>query len=216
MKTRHFQICAWLILAALAATVLAYPQLPASLPTHWNWHGNVDNYGPRWVLFILGPGLMAAVLGLFAALPKISPQRFELATPKATYHYLMLVVVAMIGCLYAIMLWAAWSGSANLPQAMLVVVAVFFALIGNVMGKVRRNFWIGIRTPWTLASERVWYATHRLAGKTIVIAASVCLFAIFAGLPFWLCLAILIIGPCLPAVYSLAYYQRLKASGGLE
>ena len=216
MKTRHFQICAWLILVALAATVLAYPQLPASIPTHWNWRGNVDNYGPRWVLFILGPGLMAAALGLFAALPKISPQRFELATFKATYHYLMLVVVAMIGCLYAIMLWAAWSASANLPQAMLVVMSVFFAFIGNVMGKVRRNFWIGIRTPWTLASERVWYATHRLAGKTIVIAALVCLITIFAGLPFSLCLAILIMGPCLPAVYSLAYYQRLKASGGLE
>ncbi len=216
MKTRHFQFCAWLVLAALAATVLAYPQLPEPIPTHWDWHGNADSFGPRWVMFILGPGLMAAIVGLFAVLPKISPQRFDVATFKATYRYLMLVVVAMVGCLYGIMLWAAWSGSANLAQAMLVVMAVFLALIGNVMGKVRRNFWIGIRTPWTLANERVWYATHRLAGKTIVLAALLCLIAVFAGLPFMVCLAILLMGPCLPAAYSLVYYQRLKASGSLE
>jgi uncharacterized membrane protein len=93
-------------------------------------------------------------------------------------------------------------------RAMFGGLAVFIGLLGNVMGKVRRNFWIGIRTPWTLASERVWHSTHRFAAKTMVIGALLSLGGVFAGLPIPWCLALVMAGLLVPVLYSLVVYKR--------
>jgi uncharacterized membrane protein len=78
-------------------------------------------------------------------------------------------------------------------------------LIGNVMGKVRRNFWLGVRTPWTLANERVWYATHRLAGKTMVAGGLVTLVAALSALPGVVAVVALIGAALVPVGFSLVY-----------
>ncbi|HET9471892.1 MAG TPA: DUF1648 domain-containing protein, partial [Usitatibacter sp.] len=72
MKTRYFAACIVLVAVALGATLLAWPNLPERVPLHWNAHGNVDGYGPRWMLLAIGPGAMLAELALFAALPVLS------------------------------------------------------------------------------------------------------------------------------------------------
>jgi uncharacterized membrane protein len=93
-------------------------------------------------------------------------------------------------------------------------IAVLVVLLGNVLGKVRSNFWLGVRTPWTLASERVWYATHRLAGKTMVTGGLLALACVLAGLPArWATCAVLA-GALLPVPWSLLYYKRLERPGG--
>ena len=90
-----------------------------------------------------------------------------------------------------------------------------FALLGNVLGKVRRNFYVGVRTPWALASERVWNATHRLAGKTFVAAGLVGLVLTAAGLNGWPTFVSLMVGAFVPILYSLVYYKQLERSGAL-
>jgi uncharacterized membrane protein len=95
---------------------------------------------------------------------------------------------------------------------------LFFALIGNVLGKVRRNFWMGVRTPWTLASEAVWNQTHRLAAW-LFVAAGLLGFALVMVLPpsaVWVLLAVLLPAALLPVVYSLVLYKRLEREGRLE
>jgi uncharacterized membrane protein len=104
----------------------------------------------------------------------------------------------------------------SMNRALFGGIAVFIGLLGNVMGKVRRNFWIGIRTPWTLASEKVWYSTHRFAGKTMVLGAILSLAGVVAGLPIGVCLALAIAGVLVPALYSLLVYKRLERSGSLD
>ncbi|MES2150529.1 MAG: DUF1648 domain-containing protein [Pseudomonadota bacterium] len=215
MKTRYYLLCSILLLAALLLSALAYPQLPAQIPTHWNASGKADGFGPRQMIF-MGPLLMAGAMALFAILPWLSPRRFAIEAFQATYWFIMLVVVGMFAYIDVATLWATQSGSMDAGRAMLGGIAVFMALIGNVMGKVRRNFWIGIRTPWTLASEKVWYATHRLAGKAMVAGALVCLLGVVLGVPVQLCIAALVAGPLLPLVYSLVYYKQLERSGKLE
>jgi uncharacterized membrane protein len=87
---------------------------------------------------------------------------------------------------------------------------VFFALIGNLLGKVRRNFWMGIRTPWTLASEEVWIATHRLGARLMVaagIAGAVC---VALGVPLPVCFALLIGSLLIPVLYSLWLSKKLE------
>jgi len=218
MKGRYFGVCLLLVAAALAATLVAWDHLPARVPLHWNAHGRVDGYGPRWMLLAAGPGAMLAELAIFAALPALSPKRFALESFTRTYLRIMLAAVALAGYITAVLLWAALTGDADVTGALLAGVSVLVVVLGNVMGKVRRNFFIGIRTPWTLASERVWHATHRLAAKSMVAAGilgiGAALLGGIAGIVAWM--AIVLAGVMVPVVYSFVHYRTLEREGTLE
>jgi len=218
MKGRYFGVCLLLVAAALAATLVAWDHLPARVPLHWNAHGRVDGYGPRWMLLAAGPGAMLAELAIFAALPALSPKRFALESFTRTYLRIMLAAVALAGYITAVLLWAALTGDADVTGALLAGVSVLIVVLGNVMGKVRRNFFIGIRTPWTLASERVWHATHRLAAKSMVAAGilgiGAALLGGIAGIVAWI--AIVLAGVMVPVVYSFVHYRTLEREGTLE
>jgi uncharacterized membrane protein len=153
---------------------------------------------------------------IWTVLPSLSPKRFTVDTFNATYWHICLIVVALLGYIQCVLVWGGYSPSMPMSRAMFGGLAVFIGLLGNVMGKVRRNFWIGIRTPWTLANERVWYSTHRFAAKTMVGGSLLSLAGVFAGLPIALCLALLAAGAVVPAFYSLLVYKRLERSGNLE
>lgn len=212
MKNRYLLMC---VMAALAFTLALYAQLPATIPVHWNGAGEIDRYGPRSFVFV-HTALMVLFMLLWTVLPSLSPKRFTVDAFSATYWHICLVIVALLGYIQCVMVWGAYSPSTPMNRAIFGGVAVFLGLLGNVMGKVRRNFWIGIRTPWTLASERVWYSTHRFAAKAIVIAAALSLIGVLAGAPLWLCLTVLLIGPIIPVFYSLVIYKRFERNGNLE
>lgn len=214
MKNRYLLLSLVLIGAAFGATLALYGQLPERMPMHWNAHGEIDRYGSRASAFMM-PGMMAAMLALLAVLPKVSPQRFSVDAFSDTYWYCALVVTALLAWVQGVILFGALNRGIDTGRWTLVGIALCFALLGNVMGKVRRNFWLGVRTPWTLANDRVWYATHRLAAKTMVGGSVLGLLAALAGQPL-LALAAMIAGALVPAVYSLLYYKRLERSGGLE
>jgi uncharacterized membrane protein len=218
MKTRYFATAVALVAIAFAATLLAWPHLPERVPLHWNVHGQVDGWGPRGMLMALGPGAMLAELAIFVLLPALSPRRFEVESFMRTYLRIMLAAILLAGYITAVILFAGLTGHVDVSAALLGGVSVILAFIGNLMGKVRRNFYIGIRTPWTLASERVWHATHRLAGKTMVIAGllsfAAALWGGLAGTVAWL--AIVIAGVLVPVAYSFVRYKALEREGGLE
>jgi immunity protein, SdpI family len=214
MTGRYYYVAGILLTAAaLVATVVAYPHLPGSVPTHWNIHGLPDGYGPKWELYLLGPGLMAGTLLLTRLLPWLSPRPFEVESFRSTYIQIMLIMVGMWAYLDAVTLWSALGHSVNAGRAILGGVCLLFALLGNVMGKVRRNFYIGVRTPWALASERVWNATHRLAAKTFVLGGLAGLALIALGLNGWPPFVALMAGALVPAVYSLVFSKRLERRG---
>ena len=215
MTNKYYVAGVLLIAAALVATLLLYPQLPARVPTHWGIDNRPNGYSPKGALFLLGPGLMAAVLALFRFLPWLSPKHWEVDSFRRTYLQVMLIIVALLGYLYGAMLWAGMTGSANVGRAVLGGLCLLLALLGNLLGKVRRNFYIGVRTPWTLANERVWNATHRLAGKTLVIGGLVGLVLTLFGLEGWPVFAVLLAAPLIPAAYSLFFYKQLERRGQL-
>ncbi len=216
MSDKHYYIAGILLTAAaLTATVVAYPHLPGSVPTHWDIHGLPNGYSPRWALYLLGPGLMAGLVLLTRLLPWLSPRQFEVESFRSTYLQMMLMLVGLWGYLDAVMLWADTGHKVNVGRATLGGVCLLFALLGNVMGKVRRNFYIGVRTPWSLASERVWNATHRLAAKTFVMGGLAGLALIALGLNGWPPFVAIIAGALVPAVYSLVFSKRLERRGEL-
>jgi uncharacterized membrane protein len=215
MKRNYFAVGIALTAAALVASVLLYPYLPAQMPTHWNVHGQVDGYGAKsWAAFI-GPGFMVFLLALFRLLPWLSPKHFEVDSFVSTYLYIMIVLLAFFAYLHGLMLWAGLWGPWNVSRAIFGGVCLLFVLLGNVLGKVQRNFWIGVRTPWTLANERVWYATHRFAARTFVLGGLLAFVLGLAGAGFYLSFGVLMAGALAPVAHSLVYYKRLERRGEL-
>jgi uncharacterized membrane protein len=213
MKRTYFLIGLLLVVAVLLATLISYPYLPARVPTHWDIHGHANGYSAKWTLFVTAPGIMLALLGMFRLLPWLSPKHFEVDTFVSTYLYIMLVMLAFPVYVQGLILWVSVGGHWNMGQAIGGGVCLLFALLGNVLGKVRRNFWIGVRTPWTLANERVWNATHRFAAKTFVLGGLAGLVLTLAGAGAWPMFAALMAGALTPVVHSLVYYKHLERRG---
>jgi immunity protein, SdpI family len=209
MKRNYFLVAVAVIVATLIVTLAIYPRLPGQIPMHWNFRGDVNRYGSKANAFLL-PGVMAAVVMLFSVLPWLSPKQFEVKPFRSTYLYIMILIVALIAYLHALMLWAALSKPLNINRSLLGVLFLFLILLGNVLGKVRRNFYIGVRTPWTLASEKVWYATHRFAAKAFVIAGLFGLLSVLVATTPVIGLVILIAAALASVIYSLVYYKRLE------
>jgi uncharacterized membrane protein len=212
---KYYLGAAAVILAAFAGTVVAYPQLPAVVPVHWDAHGNVNGWGPKWSLFLYGPGLMALFVLLFTALPWLSPKKFEIDSFRATYLYIMMTLVALLAYIHLLVLGAALGVTLDMSRAIMGGVCLLIALMGNVLGKVRRNFYIGVRTPWTIANEQVWNATHRFAAKTFFAGGVVGLLAVILRAPFWAPMSAILIGALSPVIYSLLFYKRLERQGNL-
>ena len=216
LNQRYFLGAAIVILACLAGILIAYPKLPAMVPVHWNAHGEVDSWGPKWSLFLWGPGMMLGFVLLFAALPWLSPRKFDVNTFRPTYLYIMIVFVAVLAYINVMTLVAALGVMTDIGRAVVGGVCLLIALLGNVLGKVRRNFYIGIRTPWTIADERVWNKTHRLAARTSFVCGLLGLILVLARAPIWLALVAVMTGPIAPAFYSLFYYKQLEHRGELN
>jgi uncharacterized membrane protein len=202
----------FLIAGACVTTAIAYPHLPLRIAMHWDIHLQPNQYGPKWVLWLLGPGLMACVT-LFTCLgPWLSPRRFDLDSFRSTWRQLMLLLFCMIGYIYAAMLLAGIRQSIDAGRMILGGVCVIMVLMGNLMGKVRKNFYIGIRTPWTLANDRVWNATHRFAARTWISGGLLGLLFTIAGLRV-LSISALLVAGIIPYAYSLVIYKQMERHG---
>jgi uncharacterized membrane protein len=219
MTRGYLLVSLTLVAGAFAASAALYASMPEKIPIHWNIEGQIDGYGSKqWALF-LTPGIMLGLLGLFVALPWLSPKQFSLDSFQSTYGFIVVLALATAAYIHGLTLWAALAGQVDVTRAMLAGLMIMFGLMGNVMGKVRRNFWVGVRTPWTLASDRVWNDTHRLAGQMFVGAAVIGLLCILLPIPLPAAtittIAMIMSAALFPVVYSLVHYKRLERRGEL-
>ena len=210
-----------ILLVALSAGAAAWlaPQWPDQIPTHWNIRNEVDGYGGKWTLFIM-PIMMLGMLALFYFLPALSPKDFEVDAFRPTYLYIMLLVVGLFTYMQAVLLYTVQQSvtkGAPVPLGKFFIAGMFlfFGLMGNVMGKVRKNFFIGIRVPWTLASDRVWNDTHRMAGWLWVAAGILGFGLIVLGAPIYIAIILLVAAGLIPVVYSFFHYKALERRGAL-
>lgn len=215
MRKLNLIICLLLLAAVCSATLYYWPQLPAQIPVHWNFAGEVDAYGSRATMLWMGPGVMIIALLIGVAIPRLSPRGFDVSRFEPAFNYIITLVVGLFAYIYAIQLAAILTGEMSVSHMMLAGLCVMMVLLGNQLGKVRRNFFIGVRTPWTLANERVWYATHRLSAKLMVASGLAGLLALWSGASSWLVLALTSAWALVAVLYSLGYYKRLERAGQL-
>jgi uncharacterized membrane protein len=216
----YWAIALGLVVATFVASACLYPLMPDQIPTHWNIHGQVDGYGSKNVGLFLMPGIAALMLGFIALLPWLSPKNFEVDSFRETYLFIAVVLVGLLVYIHGIALYTAWreahgEKSNLMGRAMLGGMFLFFMVIGNVLGKVRRNFYVGVRTPWTLASQRVWNDTHRLAAWLMVGGGLVSFLLTVTGQSLVAAFVVLIVSACFPLLYSFVHYKRLERRGEL-
>jgi uncharacterized membrane protein len=221
--TRWLVLSIVLTLVALAGSFYVYygryDELPEHVPVHWDAHGEADKFVPRDDLLphlLIAPGAMAVFVLLTPVLPWLSPKHFEVDRFRRVFDYVMALVVMLTGYIHFIILWTSFHPNDSTSIKWIIGgICLFFALIGNVLGQTKRNFWMGVRTPWTLASDVVWDRTHRLAAWLFVAAVLLGLIAVLAGVPFYYAVIGIIVAALAPAVYSLVIYKRLEKQGRL-
>jgi uncharacterized membrane protein len=213
MTRVYYVVAVMLVVAALAMSMVFRPRLPDMVPIHWNIHGEIDGYAPKTQALFLMPALMAGLIVLFRMLQWLSPRHFEVDSFRTTYLYIMVLVVGFFGYLHGAILWSARTGTVNPTRTIFGGIFLLLACLGNVLGRVRRNFWSGVRTPWTLASERVWNDTHRLAARLFFGVGLLGAVAVFLGVPVIASLVIFSTIIMVPVVYSLVLYKRLERRG---
>jgi uncharacterized membrane protein len=147
---------------------------------------------------------------VIASYHTVARRNFAIEPFRGTFNPMMLLSVALMGFVHVVMLQAALHPEMDSGRVLVTGFFLFFALMSSMLGKVRRNFWIGIRTPWTLASDAVWNATHRLARWVLVATGILGAAAIWQGLPVAHCFALLMLAPLIPIFYSLWISKRLE------
>jgi uncharacterized membrane protein len=205
---------ALVLILTIAMTVVTYPHMPDPVPSHWNAAGTVDGELPKFWGLVLVPSLMTGFTALFAVLPRIDPLRKNYRKFQDYYEGFILVFAAFLFFIQLqIILWGLGTHvSPNLTMP--VMIGILFIYIGFLVEHAEPNWFVGIRTPWTLSSETVWKKTHRQGGTLFKLAGVVSMVGVLGGIYTWL----FIIVPALAVaaytvVYSYMEFEKERAAG---
>jgi uncharacterized membrane protein len=153
-----------LLALMLGLLVTTWPVAADRVPVHWNAAGEIDRYGSKAMGLLLPPliGLGLYLLLLFA--PRVDPGRANYANFSDTYLVIRTAVLGTVALFYGVACLSARGRSVSMEVVAPLAVGTLFVVLGSVMGKIRPNWFVGIRTPWTISSKDAWVRTHRLGG----------------------------------------------------
>ena len=205
-----------IIIISFAIGIYYYPQMPEKVASHWNEQGQVNGYMSKfWGLFLM-PIISVGMLLLFIVIPRIDPLRSNIQGFRK--HFDGFVVLIMVFLFYIYLLTIFWNSgyTFNMITLLSPALAILFYYTGILIENAKRNWFIGIRTPWTMSSDKVWEKTHKIGGKLFKIAGVVALLAIFFER---FAIFIIVVPVILISIYTVVYsyfeYQKeMKYSGG--
>ena len=168
-----------IILLSFAIGVYFYPQMPDRIASHWNIQGQVDGYISRfWGLFLM-PFVSVGMLMLFLLIPKIDPMKANIEKFRKYFDNFIILITAFLFYIYLLTIFWNINLRFNMVQMMVPALGLLFYYCGILMENSKRNWFIGIKTPWTLSSDKVWEKTHKIGGKLFKIMGIVSLLAIY-------------------------------------
>ncbi|MDF2505960.1 SdpI family protein [Clostridium sp.] len=190
-----------------------YKSLPNKIPIpiHWNGNGEADSYaGTLYGIFSV-PLISFGIYILFIILPFIDPKRENYKKFNSTYNYLKYILIIFLFIIEGITILASTKSSFDTAILVKIMGSLLLILIGNVMGRFKHNYFVGIKTPWTLASEEVWRKTHRMAAPVWVIGGIINMFISFTRINLNIITPIIIvIIAVIPMVYSYIIYHKMS------
>jgi uncharacterized membrane protein len=159
-----------IVAAAFIASAVVYPGLPDRIPTHWNLAGQPDDWSNRtWGAWAL-PIFLLGMWALVQVLPRIDPRGANYAKFGGAFEGIIVSVMLFMLALHLVVLRASLGYAVQMQRIIPIGIGVLFIVIGNLLPRARPNWFVGIRTPWTLSSDRVWEKTHRFGGRVFVVA----------------------------------------------
>jgi len=200
-----------LIVGATIVGALLWNQLPDQMASHWNVNDQANGYMPKfWGVFML-PLITLGMFILFLVIPNIDPLKANIAQFRETFNLFITFIVGFMIYIHALtLLWNLGYTNLGIGKAMLPAMGLLFIVIGSLLRKAKRNWFIGIRTPWTLSSDSVWDETHRLGSVLFMISGALALVGGFFGgmIAFWMLLVPLVGSTVFLLIYSYVLYQR--------
>lgn len=200
-----------LILAATIAGISLWNRLPDQMASHWNVNDQVDGYMSKfWGVFLM-PLLSLGMYLLFLVIPNIDPHKANIAQFRDAFNLFIVLIVGFMVYVYTLtLLWNLGYTNFGVGKAMMPALGVLFIFLGYMLRKAKRNFFIGIRTPWTLSSDRVWNETHRIGAMLFTISGILALLGSFlGGTTAFVMLIIPLVGSTLfLVIYSYVLYRR--------
>lgn len=161
------------ILIAVIIGAVALPSLPEQFVSHWGPNGEPDGYTTKFIGVLLIPFIMACILLLKAVLPKIDPKRNNFEKFQHPYTIITEMITVFLLLIHVSIVLFNLGYQVDMEFVVVLGISLLFVVLGNYLPKIKHNYSMGVRTPWTLSSETVWAKTHRLAGKAFVLSGLV-------------------------------------------
>ncbi|MDD1512903.1 SdpI family protein [Priestia megaterium] len=197
-------------LLTLVAWLIALPHLPATMPIHWGANGEADGFATKINAMILTVGIMILIYFIIAFVPRIDPRKENYKYFSKTYN---IVLNAVLLLFFFVNMSTILQGLGyNVPMSYIapIMAGLVFIIIGNYLQRVRSNYFMGIRTPWTLSNETVWKKTHRLSGKLFFIGGLLILISAFLpdGYKSVIMWGSIVLCVAIPYLYSYLAYKK--------
>jgi len=209
-KIRADVISLVFVATAFIVAAVLYPSLPEQIPTHWNSSGEVDGYMKKPGGVLIMPAMALITYVIMKVIPVISPKGFRTDKFSDVIAVLQVTLVGFMSIVAILVLLEARGLNVRINEMIIAGTGLLFVIIGNYLGKVRKNFFIGIRTPWTLASDEVWNRTHRIGGKLFMLSGVIIWIGALLGLPLTWTVGVAVGLVLIPLVYSYFLYRRIE------
>ncbi len=198
------------VVSAIVLSFYFFRVFPEKVPTHWNFAGEVDQYSSRAFGAFLLPAMLVGIYALFYFLPYLDPKKERYAQFSKVYHFFKTFIIFFMFVIYLLTGLAALGYKISIGTWVPALVGVLFVFMGNYFGKIKPNWFMGIRTPWTLSSEDVWNKTHRLGGKLFILAGIIMVIIPFlpASWASGLLIGVVAIAALVPMIYSYLLYSK--------
>ena len=205
-----------MIIASTLVGIALWSQLPDPMASHWDASDQVNGYTSKfWGVFLM-PLMTTGLFLLFLAIPNIDPLKANIAQFRETFNlFIVLFVGFMIYIYFLTLLWNLGYTGFNMSNAILPALGILYFFIGYMLRKAKRNFFIGIRTPWTLSSDQVWDETHRVGSVLFMIAGALAFLGAFVGgtAAIWFVMVPILVSVLVTLIYSYVLYQREIKAG---
>lgn len=199
------------IVLSFLVGIISYQYLPEKIASHWNSLGEVDGYMSKfWGIFLI-PFISVALFLLLYFIPKIDPLKENYKKFKT--HYDSFILMMMLFMFYIYLLTMLWNFGIKLNMNLSLIPALgfLFIYIGIILKNVKRNWFIGIRTPWTLSNDKIWDKTHRLGSKLFILSGIITILGIFfPNYMIWFILIPIIFSSIICVIYSYLMYKKEK------
>jgi uncharacterized membrane protein len=198
-----------IVLISFAIGIYVFPEMPQKIASHWNSQGEVNGYMSKfWGIFLM-PIISVALFLLFLIIPRIDPYKSNIEKFRKYYDNFILLIIVFLFYIYILTIFWNMNYRFNMITLLSPAFAILFYYSGVLIENAKMNYFIGIRTPWTLSSEKVWDKTHKIGGKLFKIAGIIAIFGIlFQSYAIFFILVPMLLAAIYSVVFSYIEYQK--------